>query len=476
MKPRAVSARRRATQSGYILLVIFLMAASVALMLYSQLPRVAFESEREKEQLLIERGEQYIRAIQLYYKDNNRFPQSLDELERGNNKRYLRRRYVDPYTGKDDWRLIHSNGLQLTDSLVQKPPSEQSATASSSQQPQPEPVNQAVLARPSDVTLPGAVDFNAPLPGATPAPPAQAPPAPGQPTFTGQPGFGVPGAGLPQGIPLPGNLQTNAAVPAGFQPQFPGQQFPGQPPPAGVQPNPAVGNQGFQPQFPGQQFPGQPPPPGMQAQTTAPPGFQIGPDGQLIPAPVGVATPIPGLPGANPAATPGVVAGTGSAGIDVINRLLTTPRAPPASASVPQNSAVGGGGIAGVASKHTGPSIKVYNDRQKYEEWEFVYTPAQGAGALGGLGGVGGPGAPGGRGGDGRGGLQPGGLNQGRAGASGGFPGAGAGLGQPGFGQTGRGPTGTAGVGPGGPGPSGPNPGRGGAGGVAPAGGVGRAK
>ena len=32
-----------------------------------------------------------------------------------------------------------------------------------------------------------------------------------------------------------------------------------------------------------------------------------------------------------------------------------------------------GGGIAGFASKYEAPSIKVYNERQKYNEWEFVY-------------------------------------------------------------------------------------------------------
>lgn len=31
------------------------------------------------------------------------------------------------------------------------------------------------------------------------------------------------------------------------------------------------------------------------------------------------------------------------------------------------------GGIAGVASKFEGESIMVYNERQRYEEWEFVY-------------------------------------------------------------------------------------------------------
>ncbi|MEI9814105.1 MAG: hypothetical protein WDO18_16325 [Acidobacteriota bacterium] len=120
---RAISQRRRETQGGFILLVIFFMAAMIAMMLYQQLPRIAFESERDKEQLLIERGQQYMRAIELYAKENNRLPQSIDDLERTNNKRYLRHRYIDPYTGKDEWRLIHATGVggQLTDSLVQKP-------------------------------------------------------------------------------------------------------------------------------------------------------------------------------------------------------------------------------------------------------------------------------------------------------------------------------------------------------------------
>ena len=78
--------KRRKSQGGYALLMVFLMAAIVALMLYQQLPRVAFESEREKEQLLIDRGEQYTRAIQLYYLANNRqCPTSIDDLEKREN-------------------------------------------------------------------------------------------------------------------------------------------------------------------------------------------------------------------------------------------------------------------------------------------------------------------------------------------------------------------------------------------------------
>ena len=32
------------------------------------------------------------------------------------------------------------------------------------------------------------------------------------------------------------------------------------------------------------------------------------------------------------------------------------------------------GGIAGVASNYKGPSIKIYGGRQKYQEWEFIFS------------------------------------------------------------------------------------------------------
>jgi hypothetical protein len=55
----------------------------------------------------------------------------------------------------------------------------------------------------------------------------------------------------------------------------------------------------------------------------------------------------------------------------MINKILTTPRN-----NMGVQGAQGlqiGGGIAGFASKYEAPSIKVYNERQKYNEWEFVY-------------------------------------------------------------------------------------------------------
>jgi type II secretory pathway pseudopilin PulG len=113
-----------------------------------------------------------------------------------------------------------------------------------------------------------------------------------------------------------------------------------------------------------------------------------------------------------------------------------------------QTASTGRGGVMGVASKSKDTSIRIYNGRTHYNEWQFVYTvqttaPGQGAGPGGqpqrggqnqgpnGAGGVGGVG--GGRGGDrgnggGRGNGGPfGGPQGGRGGfpGSGGFPGGG---------------------------------------------------
>jgi hypothetical protein len=60
----------------------------------------------------------------------------------------------------------------------------------------------------------------------------------------------------------------------------------------------------------------------------------------------------------------------------MINDLLRTPRQPPATpaATNPMNT----GGLAGVASTFSGPSIKVYRERSKYNEWEFIFDMKQG--------------------------------------------------------------------------------------------------
>jgi hypothetical protein len=56
---------------------------------------------------------------------------------------------------------------------------------------------------------------------------------------------------------------------------------------------------------------------------------------------------------------------------DLINQMLRQPRQQP---GLGMGTTIGGG-IAGVASTLEAEGIKAYNDRTKYNEWEFIYDP-----------------------------------------------------------------------------------------------------
>ena len=117
MKHRGIRKRKSREESGFALLMVFVMAAVIAIGLYYEMPRVAFESQRAREQLLVDRGMQYRRAIQLFYRKFGRYPASMDDLETTNNIRFLRHKYKDPMTGKDDWRIIHMGPGGMSDGL-----------------------------------------------------------------------------------------------------------------------------------------------------------------------------------------------------------------------------------------------------------------------------------------------------------------------------------------------------------------------
>jgi hypothetical protein len=398
-------------ERGFALLFVFLMAAIVGLYLYTQLPRVAFESERDKEQLLIDRGEQYKRAIQLYVQANKTWPQKIEDLENTNDKRYLRQRYVDPMTGTKEWRLIHVNaGGVLTDSLVkplaagtgpngQAPNGMQTTstgtgfgtssgtstmamagtpgTASptgtpgvpdpNAPPPDPNDVNAAVKRRPSDVvgqayTAPANVDPNDP---STWAPISLSPVnANGGPT--GQPPSGAVGfnGGLLGQMPnqIAGQMQGQAGYPP--QPNIPGQMggtgvpLPGQP---GFNP---LQNQ-FKIDSNGQLVPVTPTQTGavINSQTGGVQGVPTDPTQQT-----GVGSGI-NAPGMNPAGN-GVAAQ--NAATSAITQMLTNPLG--SQNGLGQSAGMSQGGIAGVASTYKGTSIKEYATRKKYQEWEFVFS------------------------------------------------------------------------------------------------------
>ena len=113
----------RDRESGYALLLVFLMAAMLAIAFYSQIPRVAFQSQRHKERLLMTRGMEYMRGIQTF---RQTFPgqpiQRMEDLETFQSRHFIRHKYVDPMTGKSEWRLIHMVNGVLIDSALTKAP------------------------------------------------------------------------------------------------------------------------------------------------------------------------------------------------------------------------------------------------------------------------------------------------------------------------------------------------------------------
>lgn len=97
---------KRNQESGYVLLGILFALTLLIIGLTIAAPKAATAAQRTKENELIRRGEQYALAIRRFYKKFGRYPSSIDQLENTNNIRFLRRRYLDPLTGKDDWAAI----------------------------------------------------------------------------------------------------------------------------------------------------------------------------------------------------------------------------------------------------------------------------------------------------------------------------------------------------------------------------------
>ena len=83
---------------GYIMVALLVAMAVAAVWMGAALPAWRQQAMREKEIELIFRGEQYARAIALYQIKNNSYPLELDQLV---TQRFLRKRWLDPVTGKD---------------------------------------------------------------------------------------------------------------------------------------------------------------------------------------------------------------------------------------------------------------------------------------------------------------------------------------------------------------------------------------
>src|ERR1700730_17831193 len=93
-------------EDGFMLVGLIVAIFFVLVALSIAAPKVAQQLRREREVEAVHRGNQYVRAIRLYYRKFGHYPGSIEQLEKTNNIRFLRQQYVDPMTGKADWRLI----------------------------------------------------------------------------------------------------------------------------------------------------------------------------------------------------------------------------------------------------------------------------------------------------------------------------------------------------------------------------------
>src|SRR6202789_1114003 len=101
-------------EQGSLLLGLVVAIFLILLVLGVAAPKVAQDLKRERDVEAVHRGNQYVRAIQLYYRKVWTYPGSLEQLEQTINVRFLRQRYLDPMTGKPDWRLIKMGEAKTT--------------------------------------------------------------------------------------------------------------------------------------------------------------------------------------------------------------------------------------------------------------------------------------------------------------------------------------------------------------------------
>jgi type II secretory pathway pseudopilin PulG len=293
MTTNAYRSPRAQRDGGYLLLAILLMLAFMAITLaYVVAPRMVQQMKRDREEEMINRGTQYMRAIKKYYQKNGAYPNSLDDLDKGQ-IRYLRKRYKDPLTKDGKWKLLYYNDIAML------------------------------------------------MNGAAPGTPAAA--------------LGAQGGMTPGGAIAPGgSAPMQGALGGAVQQQ---QQ---------LQPGAVAGFSINSPQ-------------GYSPQGGAP--GSVG----------GFAT--DSGQGSSPQSTPGSVGGF-SAGSDQGNSSngssnssnpsgSSQPGSSPFAQSGPGSNLPGGGGpIVGVASNSKDPTIRIYNKKTKYDEWQFIYNPMMDTGTV----------------------------------------------------------------------------------------------
>lgn len=124
--------RRHQYETGITYLAVLLLVAAMGagLAATGMIWHTAQQREKERELLFI--GDQFRKAIMLYYENtpgpNKQYPKDLNDLLKDERhpslQRYLRKVYVDPMTRKKEWGLVTAptGGIMGVYSLSNEPP------------------------------------------------------------------------------------------------------------------------------------------------------------------------------------------------------------------------------------------------------------------------------------------------------------------------------------------------------------------
>lgn len=104
---------RRHRESGFAYLMALFMVLAIVISSEVVVENALTAGRRDREADLIWRGDQYVRAIRLYYHKTGHYPQSLDDLKTGLPELHFLRTaaYKDPMNTEDgSWRFIYVTG------------------------------------------------------------------------------------------------------------------------------------------------------------------------------------------------------------------------------------------------------------------------------------------------------------------------------------------------------------------------------
>jgi type II secretory pathway pseudopilin PulG len=99
--------RGRCGERGYAMAALLVMVAVLGVLMSAAMPVWRREAQREKEEELVFRGLQYVRAIRLYQAKTQTLPPNIDVLVQ---QRFLRKKYKDPITNDDFVALSAAGG------------------------------------------------------------------------------------------------------------------------------------------------------------------------------------------------------------------------------------------------------------------------------------------------------------------------------------------------------------------------------